>query len=124
MDGSVAEYYRYDEQPWRKRDPEDKIWLASGFRVMLIKMGIEKAGSINQLGRELGYRSRVHPGWSVRQILMGKQPFPYDRLRRFASYLDYPLEDIMKHRANHGTVTPESTRRALAQNGLPYYMPR
>ena len=67
---------------------EEKVWLASSFRVMLIKMGIEKAGSINQLGRELGYRSRVHPGWSVRQILVGKQPFPFERLKAFSDYLE------------------------------------
>ncbi len=120
----MTEYYGIDEHPWHRRDHEDKVWLASGFRVMLIKMGIEKAGSINQLGRELGYRSRVHPGWSIRQILVGKQPFPYERLKKFAEYLEYPLEDIMKHRANHGIITPESTRRALAQAGLPYYIPR
>ncbi len=111
-------------QPWHQRSKEGKIWLISSFRVMLIKMGIEKAGSINQLGRELGYRSRVHPGWSVRQILVGKQPFPLDRLKRFAQYLDYPLEDIMRHQANHGSVTPESTRRALVQYGIQYYFPR
>jgi hypothetical protein len=103
---------------------EDKVWLASGFRVMLIKMGIEKAGSINHLGRELGYRSRVHPGWSVRQILVGKQPFPFERLKAFSDYLNYPLEDIMRHRTQPGAVTIDSTRRALENSGMIYFIPR
>mgnify|MGYP005834186903 CR=1 FL=1 len=100
------------------------MWLSSSFRVMLIKMGIDKAGSINQLGRELGYRSRVHPGWSVRQILVGKQPFPVDRLKAFADYLEYPLEDILKHETSPGAVTPENTRRALEASGMLYFVPR
>jgi len=104
--------------------PNDRVWLRSGYRVMLIKMGIEKAGSINKLGRELGYRSKVHPGWSVRQILLGEQAFPYDRLRTLATYLDYPMDEILKYQAKPERVTLESTRRALRQYGLWYYIPR
>ena len=64
---------------------------------MLIKEGIEKAGSINKLGRELGYRSRVHPGWSIRQILLGYQPFPMERLRKLANTLGTPYYDVLQH---------------------------
>ena len=103
---------------------DDRVWLSSNFRVKLIKEGIEKAGSINQLGRMLGYRSRVHPGWSVRQILVGKQPFPLERLRAFSEFLEYPLEDIMRHRTQHGAVTSDSTRRALDACGMHYYIPQ
>ncbi len=102
----------------------DRIWLRSDFRVKLIKRGISKAGSINKLGRELGYRSKVHPGWSVRQILIGKQAFPYDRLAKLAEYLDYSMEDILKYQAKPESVTFESTRRALRHYGLWYYIPR
>jgi len=102
----------------------DKIWLTSGFRVMLIKRGIDKAGSINQLGRELGYRSRVHPGWSVRQILVGKQPFPLERLQAFSEFLGYPLDEIMRHRTQPGAVTADSTRRALESCGMTCFIPR
>jgi hypothetical protein len=91
---------------------------------MLIKMGIEKAGSINQLGRELGYRSRVHPGWSVRQILVGKQPFPLERLKAFSSYLNYPIDDIMRHQTHHAAVTFDSTKRALEIYNMLYFIPR
>ena len=103
---------------------EEKVWLASSFRVMLIKMGIEKAGSINHLGRELGFRSRVHPGLSVCQILVGKQPFPIERLRAFSDYLNYPLDDIMRHRTQPRAVTIDSTRRALERCGMVYFIPR
>jgi hypothetical protein len=103
---------------------DDKVWLTSSFRVMIIKMGIDKAGSVNQLGRALGYRSRVHPGWSVRQILVGKQPFPLERLKAFSDYLDYPLEDIMRHRTQPKGVTTEGTRRALEYYGMLYFIPR
>lgn len=103
---------------------DDRIWLSSSFRVKLIKEGIDKAGSINQLGRALGYRSRVHPGWSVRQILVGKQPFPMERLKAFSEYLEYPMEDIMRHRTQHGAVTIDSTKRALDACGMRYFIPR
>jgi hypothetical protein len=119
----VSENIAISNNGWA-RAPPDKVWLSSGFRVMLIKMGIDKAGSVNQLGRELGYRSRVHPGWSIRQILVGKQPFPMDRLRAIAEFLEYPLEDILRHQTNHSSVTVESTRRALEANGMLFYMPR
>ncbi|MFP4546099.1 MAG: hypothetical protein ACLFPN_04535, partial [Methanomassiliicoccales archaeon] len=72
--------------------------MCSDFRVLMIKQGIEKAGSINKLGRQLGYRSRIHPGWSIRQILLGEQAFPMDRLRRLADYLDYSMEEVLRYR--------------------------
>jgi hypothetical protein len=101
-----------------------KVWLNSSFRVPLIKKGIEKAGSINKLGRVLGYRSRVHPGWSIRQILIGKQAFPFERLKKLSEFLDYPIDDIMKHLSEERRITPESTSRALQECGLHYYLPR
>ncbi|MEM0448783.1 MAG: helix-turn-helix transcriptional regulator [Methanomassiliicoccales archaeon] len=106
-----------------RSDPE-KVWLQSSYRVMLIKEGIEKAGSINKLGRELGYRSRVHPGWSIRQILLGYQPFPLERLKKLAQFLGTPMSEIMEHQARPGSVTVESTRDALIQHGLFCYFPR
>ncbi|HVO78195.1 MAG TPA: hypothetical protein VMS79_04935 [Methanomassiliicoccales archaeon] len=102
----------------------EKIWLTSSYRVMLIKEGIDKAGSINKLGRELGYRSRVHPGWSIRQILLGYQPFPIDRLKMLASFLNTPINDILEHQTRPRAVTPESTRDALRRYGLIGYYPR
>ena len=119
----VSENMALSNNGWA-RAQSDKVWLSSGFRVMLIKMGIDKAGSVNQLGRELGYRSRVHPGWSIRQILVGKQPFPLDRLRAMAEFLEYPLEDIRRHQTSHSSVTVENTRRALEANGMPFFIPR
>ena len=107
----------------KERDP-DKIWLTSGYRVALIKEGIDKAGSINKLGRELGYRSRVHPGWSIRQILLGYQAFPIDRLRALAEFLQTPLDEILEHKTRPKAVTPESTRDALRQHGMWGYYPR
>ncbi len=104
-------------------DP-NKIWLQSSYRVMLIKEGIDKAGSINKLGRELGYRSRVHPGWSIRQILLGYQPFPTERLKKLAEFLGTPIAEIMEHQTRPGSVTVESTRDALIQHGLFCYFPR
>lgn len=101
-----------------------KVWLNSSYRVPLIKEGIDKAGSINKLGRVLGYRSRVHPGWSIRQILLGKQAFPFERLKRLSEFLDHPIDDILQHLAEERQVTPESTRRALQACGLHYYLPR
>lgn len=108
----------------RRPNQPDKIWINSTFRIQLIKMGIDKAGSINELGRQLGYRSRVHPGWGVLQIMLGRQAFPFSRLKLLANYLDYPLDDILKHATQPNRVTPESTKSALAMYGLSGYIPR
>ena len=102
----------------------DKIWLNSGFRAMIIGIGIEKAGSLNELGRQMGYRSRVHPGWSVVQILLGRQAFPTDRLKRLSTYIDYPYDEMLKHQTRSRAITPEGTREALREYNLTCYMPK
>ncbi|MDD1771520.1 MAG: hypothetical protein LUQ09_01220 [Methanomassiliicoccales archaeon] len=102
----------------------DKIWIISTYRVQLIKMGIEKAGSVNELGRQMGYRSRVHPGWSVVQIMQGKQAFPWPRLKKLVDYLGYDMEDVLKHTTQHERVTLEGTKSALMMNGMSGYIPR
>ena len=120
MTGFVSGNFHFGKPEF---DP-DKVWLSSSYRVVLIKNGIEKAGSINKLGRELGYRSRVHPGWSIRQILLGYQAFPLDRLKRMAEFLGLPIEEILRHQTKPKAVTIESTRDALMSNGLFCYYPR
>ena len=95
-----------------------RVWLTSSFRVELIKMGIDKAGSINRLARELGYRSRIHPGWSVRQILVGEQPFPYERLLKMTDFVGYPMDEVLRHRTEPARVTVDNTNEALRKNGL------
>lgn len=112
----------------RKSDAFDseaaKIWLKSGFRVELIQLGLKKAGSLNGLGRELGYRSRVHPGWSVLQIMLGRQAFPADRLKRLADYVEYPFEEIVQHQTHPRQITPQNTRDALMKYNLWCYVPK
>ena len=95
-----------------------RVWLTSSFRVEFIKMGIEKAGSINRLARELGYRSRIHPGWSIRQILVGEQPFPYERLLKMTDFVGYPMDEVLRHRTEPARVTVDNTNEALRKNGL------
>lgn len=95
-----------------------RVWLTSSFRVEFIKMGIEKAGSINSLARELGYRSRIHPGWSIRQILVGEQPFPYERLLKMTDFIGYPMDEVLRHRTEPARVTVDNTNEALRKNGL------
>ncbi|NLX47952.1 MAG: hypothetical protein GXY70_07290 [Euryarchaeota archaeon] len=102
----------------------DRVWLSSSFRVQLIKMGIEKAGSVNELGRRMGYRSRVHPGWGVVQIMQGKQAIPLPRLQLLADFLEYPMDDILRYSTLPNRVTPESTKSALTMYGLSGYIPR
>ena len=97
---------------------ERRVWLTSSFRVEFIKLGIEKAGSINRLARELGYRSRIHPGWSVRQILVGEQPFPYERLLKMSDFVGYSIDEVMRYRTEPRRVTVENTNAALRENGL------
>ncbi len=97
---------------------DKRVWLEAEFRVELIKNGIEKAGSINRLARELGYRSKIHPGWSVRQILVGEQPFPFEKLVKLSDFIGYPIEEVLHYRTEHERVTVDSTNEALRQHGL------
>ncbi len=101
-----------------RNNQDRRVWLTSSFRVEFIKLGIEKAGSINRLARELGYRSRIHPGWSIRQILVGEQPFPYERLLKMSDFVGYSIEDVLKYRTEPARVTVENTNEALRKNGL------
>jgi hypothetical protein len=108
----------YFGRPLRAYNADKRVWLNSTFRVELIRNGIEKAGSINRLARELGYRSRIHPGWSVRQILVGEQPFPYEKLVKLSDYVGYPLEEILRYRTEPERVTVDNTNEALRKYGL------
>ena len=105
-------------RPSRAYNTDKRVWLVSTFRVELIKNGIEKAGSINRLARELGYRSRIHPGWSVRQILVGEQPFPFEKLVKLSDYVGYPIDDVLCYRTEPDRVTMNSTNEALMKHGL------
>jgi len=109
---------------WSRRFNPHKIWLESAFRVFIIKRGIDKAGSINRLGRELGYRSRVHPGWNIRQILIGERPFTMERLEKLANYLEYPVSEMLKYNIERERITVRSTEMALKENGIFYYLLR
>jgi len=108
----------------RKARHADRVWIASDFRVHMIKMGLEKAGSVNELGRRMGYRSRVHPGWGVVQIMQGKQAFPLPRLKLLSEYLELPLDDILRHATQSTRITPENTKSALVMYGMSGYIPR
>ncbi|QLH75108.1 MAG: hypothetical protein HPY73_06425 [Methanomassiliicoccales archaeon] len=120
----VTELGTLRRNPFAPKEETTKIWLNSSFRVMLINKGLEKAGSLNGLGRELGYRSRVHPGWSVLQILLGNQAFPAERLKRLAEYIGYPYEEILEHQTHPKRITPENTRDALMRYNLWCYVPK
>jgi hypothetical protein len=108
----------YYGRPFKAYNADRRVWLVSAFRVELIKNGIEKAGSINRLARELGYRSRIHPGWSIRQILVGEQPFPFEKLVKLSDYVGYPIEDILRYRTESERVNENNTNEALRKYGL------
>jgi hypothetical protein len=110
--------HAYYGRPFKAYNADKRVWLISAFRVELIKNGIEKAGSINRLARELGYRSRIHPGWSVRQILVGEQPFPFEKLVKLSDYVGYPIEEVLRYKTEHERVTENSTNEALRKYGL------
>ena len=108
----------YFGRPFRAHNADRRVWLESAFRVEFIRNGIEKAGSINRLAREMGYRSRIHPGWSVRQILVGEQPFPYEKLLKLSDYLGFPIEDVLRYRTEAERITESNTNAALLKHGL------
>ena len=110
--------HSYFGRPFKAYNTDKRVWLVSAFRVELIRNGIEKAGSINRLARELGYRSRIHPGWSIRQILVGEQPFPYEKLVKLSDYVGFPIEDVLRYRTEPERVTVGGTNEALRKYGL------
>jgi hypothetical protein len=110
--------HSYFGRHFKAYNTDKRVWLVSAFRVELIKNGIEKAGSINRLARELGYRSRIHPGWSIRQILVGEQPFPYEKLVKLSDYVGFPIEDVLRYRTEPERVTVGGTNEALRKYGL------
>jgi hypothetical protein len=114
----MSSEHSYFGRPNRAYNADKRVWLVSTFRVELIRNGIEKAGSINRLARELGYRSRIHPGWSVRQILVGEQPFPYEKLVKLSDYVGFPLEEVLRYRTEPERITIENTNDALRKYGL------
>lgn len=114
----MSSEHSYFGRPFKAFNSGRRIWLVSTFRVELIKSGIEKAGSINRLAREMGYRSRIHPGWSIRQILVGEQPFPYEKLVKLSDYVGHPIEDVLRYRTEPTRVTIENTNEALKKYGL------
>ncbi|OGS41987.1 MAG: hypothetical protein A3K67_02220 [Euryarchaeota archaeon RBG_16_62_10] len=114
----MSSEHSYFGRPFKAFNADRRVWLNSTFRVELIKNGIEKAGSINRLARELGYRSRIHPGWSVRQILVGEQPFPYEKLVKLSDYIGYPIDEVLRYRTEPERVTVDSTNEALRKHGL------
>ncbi len=109
---------------WYGNKTPKSVWIAPEMRARIIKQGIEKAGSLNALGRELGYRSRRHPGWSVQQILIGAQAFPMERLERLANFIEIPLEEILKFQVTPEYINPVNTRLALKEYGLLCYLIR
>ena len=114
MSSETYDLFRYP----RNQSDDRRVWLNSSFRVELIKLGIDKAGSINRLARELGYRSRIHPGWSIRQILVGEQPFPFERLLKLSDYVGYPIEDVLRYRTEPEKITVNNTNEALKKHDL------
>lgn len=120
----MVAYYTYGRQGDHISPASDRIWLKPEVTAVLIKQGIEKSGSLNDLGRVMGYRSRTHPGWSVRQILVGRQPFPRARLELLLAFVGVPADEVLKEQVNPRMISLESTSRALKENGLWCYMIR
>lgn len=111
------------EVPCNKRyiDPK-RIWLLAEVRVRLLKEGIEKAGGMNPLGRILGYRSKIHPGWNVQLLLIGERPFTLERLRILCEFVGYPLEEVLKYSVRKEQITALANAQALKEYGFGYLL--
>lgn len=95
---------------------DEKIWLSADFRNEILSRGIEKAGSVNQLGRIMGYKSRVHPGWSVRQLMNGMQPFTIQRLRLLSEFLGIDLDEMLRYQVPRRRAMNHMTRIGAEQS--------
>jgi DNA-binding Xre family transcriptional regulator len=79
-----------------KLSKDASILLKEEFRRELIERGIEKAGSMRQLGRVMGYTGDA-PNWHIKQILQGKRGIPLFRLERLCKFMNISLADIEKY---------------------------
>ncbi len=98
-----------------------RVWLSAPFRIRIISEGIEKADGINRLARIIGYKSRIHPAWPLRQIVIGKQPFPFERLMKLAGFTGYDPADVLKHEVPTARVANEFNEIALKRYGFIAY---
>ncbi|MEM3444857.1 MAG: hypothetical protein QXJ27_00720 [Thermoplasmata archaeon] len=116
-------YTNMVEVPCGKRyiDPK-RIWLLAEVRVKLLKEGIEKAGGMNPLGRILGYRSKIHPGWNVQLLLLGERPFTLERLQTLCEFVGYPIEEVLKYTVRKEQVTAVANAQALKEYGFGYLL--
>lgn len=112
-------YRRYGSLDFlREATIPKKVWLDAETRVAIIRQGLDITGSINQLGRSLGYRSRTHPGWGIRQILLGRQAFPLERLEALLVMIDGDLDEVLTHQIKKDLINPENTQRELMKAQL------
>ncbi len=98
-----------------------KVWLSAPFRIRIISEGIEKADGINRLARIIGYKSRIHPAWPLRQIIVGKQPFPYERLVKLAEFTGYDSSEVLRHEVPTARLANEKNDAALKLYGFNAY---
>jgi hypothetical protein len=99
-----------------------KVWLAAHFRIRIISEGIERADGINRLARIIGYRSRIHPAWPLRQILVGKQPFPMERLQKLSEFTGHEMSEVLKHEVPTARLANENSGPALKTYGFGAYV--
>lgn len=92
------------------------IILEDQYREHIIKRAIEKAGSMYQLGRIMGYMGNA-PNWNIKQILSGKQGIPFYRLKRLCDLLDINLDDVEKH------IVQLKRKRGSLKNNLQDFYP-
>lgn len=72
------------------------IMLEDAFRKHLLEEAINKAGSLRELGRVMGYTGNAS-NWNVKQILYGQQGIPLFRLERLCKFMNISLTNIEKH---------------------------
>jgi len=69
------------------------VLLEDDFRKRFIQDAIEKAGSLCELGRILGYTGKAS-NWNVKQILYGKQGIPLFRLKRLCQFMNLSIDQL------------------------------
>ena len=74
----------------QKLSKSSSIFLEDEYRKRLIESAIKKAGSMNQLGKIMGYTGSA-PNWNIKQILAGNQGIPLFRLKRLCDFMELSL---------------------------------
>lgn len=74
----------------------EKFFLENEFRNLLFRKAYERAGSLRQLGRKMGY-SGPSPNYYVNRMWRGEQAITLSQLKVLSEIAHIPLDVVLQH---------------------------